>query len=91
MTEVNHVLARMNVGQWEYALRWAPDLESKLAIWKANREGDLNNTDESRVKKEWSECIMRQLLILRRGIFVNLDWQRFANGLLIFKEKLYEV
>jgi hypothetical protein len=50
---------------------------------KDSLKGKVTQEDETRIRDEWTECILRQLLMLRSGIFRDDKWHKWTNDLLI--------
>jgi hypothetical protein len=76
--EVQRYVAGEGLTKIEYVLTWA-DVEQEYRYWNSRqapeRRPDYDN--EVRIKEEWTECILRQLLLLKEGNFRNREWRRF--------------
>ena len=59
------------------------DVPTRLKYWMACRSESTHQGDEARILEEWTNCVIRQLCILRAGIFREPQWKKWADKLYI--------
>ena len=78
----NELQAKFGTTIEDYVSNWA-DVQEEYALWLSRRTDVLEFGASTRIQAEWRECVLRQMLVLKQGIFGEAKWRRFEQGLLI--------